>query len=852
MADNQGTYRITIQVNGDDVAAKLSGVNREFEQLSKVVDKANAKLRDHNKAHKGTANFYDQQIKLLKDLRDRLARTTGETNKYNVAIDNLTKKKAALSAPMKGTLAAFKLELQELRLQQAQVAKTSTQWDAYEKRIASVRSRVDALTGSQRIQTKTNKDMISNAGLGGAVLTELGRTVSDANYGFTAMANNLSQLSTLFITLVAKTEGGFKQTIKDLGKQMMGPLGIVLALQLAITLFEKFAMSQKTAASAAKSVTDGIYAQSMALGVIVNKIESTNTSEEERIRLTKVLIEEVPNLTKEDFKYGQNLDLVREKILRYTLAQAARAEMDKLVSDNSKILAERSTVDRIKALDDESQSQEKLAKMQQFLLSQGVRLSGLTGALTKAGTRARWQLTTTQIQERFAEFALTIERETDPILKKIYELAEGLDSFEGSTGGRKAKKKVEDYLKMLTELYDEIFVRDENRFDAQIKQIQLELDKRLQSYDEVLKKEKLTETERASFLRARINAEQLAADKIQAIEEARYKFIRESAQKILDDQRKANEKQLADALKFVQDEANRIKAEKYKEAESIIKDKERLAERLKEIDIEILEFQINVIKQGIKDRTLATDEALKQLAKLQIQLTKLTNKATENAQDQAEMLKKSARDFADSIVNLIQLELDAELSKEERKTVIQNNALKERLRNENLSANQREAINKRIENNEIALQKKRDELAEKQFKLQKAIAIGQTIITSFEMATRAYNAVLAGPEKFLGISALALAKVAYGTALALGLAQVNAIRRQQFVPSGMSAGSGGGSGGGATISAPEFNIVGQSASNQVAQAVQGQFEKPVKAYVVSKDITTAQEMDRNIVSSASI
>jgi hypothetical protein len=851
MADNQGTYRIQIQVVGDDVAAKLSGVNKEFEQLSKVVDKANAKLRDHNKAHKGTANFYDQQIKLLKDLRDRLARTTGETNKYNVAIENLTKKKAALSAPMKGTLAAFKLELQELRLQQAQVAKTSAQWDAYEKKIASVRSKVDALTGSQRIQTKTNKDMISNAGLGGAVLTELGRTVSDANYGFTAMANNLSQLSTLFITLTAKTEGGFKQTIKDLGKQIMGPLGIVLALQLAITLFEKFAISQKSAASAAKSVTDEIYAQNVALGVIVDKIESTNTSEEERIRLTKVLIDEVPNLTKQDFAYGKNLDLVREKILKYTLAQAARAEMDKLVADNSEILAKRSAIDRIKALDDETQAQEKLGKIREFLISQGQVLSGVTGARTLGGATQRFELTADQIQKRFEKLSLSIERETDPILKKIYELAEGLDTF-GGAGGKKAKKKVEDYLKMLNELYEEIFVKDENRFDAQIKQIQLELEKRLQSYDEVLKKEKLTETERASFLRARINAEQLASEKIQDIEEARAKFIRESAQKILDDQKKANDKQLADALKSTDDQATKFKAAKYKEAESIINDKERLAEKLKQIDIETLEFQINLIKKGIEDGTLARDEALNKIANLQVRLSKLTGKAVKESEDQMEQLKRSAKDFLDATINLIQLELDAELSKEERKTTIQNNALKERLRNENLSANQREAINKRIENNEIALQKKRDELAEKQFKLQKAIAIGQTIITSFEMATRAYNAVLAGPEKFLGISALALAKVAYGTALALGLAQVNAIRRQQFVPSGISAGSNGGTGGGATIAPPEFNIVGQSASNQVAQAVQGQFDKPVKAYVVSKDVSTAQEMDRNIVSTASL
>ena len=54
------------------------------------------------------------------------------------------------------------------------------------------------------------------------------------------------------------------------------------------------------------------------------------------------------------------------------------------------------------------------------------------------------------------------------------------------------------------------------------------------------------------------------------------------------------------------------------------------------------------------------------------------------------------------------------------------------------------------------------------------------------------------------------------------------------------------------ITPPDFNIVGQSASNQLAAAVQGQFNQPVKAYVVSKDVSTAQEMDRNIVATASL
>ena len=49
--------------------------------------------------------------------------------------------------------------------------------------------------------------MISSAGLAGATLVEFGRTISDLPFGITAITNNLSQLSTLFVTLVAKTGG---------------------------------------------------------------------------------------------------------------------------------------------------------------------------------------------------------------------------------------------------------------------------------------------------------------------------------------------------------------------------------------------------------------------------------------------------------------------------------------------------------------------------------------------------------------------------------------------------------------------------------------------------------------------
>jgi hypothetical protein len=61
---------------------------------------------------------------------------------------------------------------------------------------------------------------------------------------------------------------------------------------------------------------------------------------------------------------------------------------------------------------------------------------------------------------------------------------------------------------------------------------------------------------------------------------------------------------------------------------------------------------------------------------------------------------------------------------------------------------------------------------------------------------------------------------------------------------------GGASGGGG---APQFNVVGNSGVNQLAQTLGGQSEQaPIQAFVVANDVTTAQGLNRNIVTNASL
>jgi len=51
--------------------------------------------------------------------------------------------------------------------------------------------------------------------------------------------------------------------------------------------------------------------------------------------------------------------------------------------------------------------------------------------------------------------------------------------------------------------------------------------------------------------------------------------------------------------------------------------------------------------------------------------------------------------------------------------------------------------------------------------------------------------------------------------------------------------------------APQFNVVGTSGVNQIAQVV-GQNQEPIKAYVVSSEVSSQQSLDRNKVMSASL
>ena len=66
---------------------------------------------------------------------------------------------------------------------------------------------------------------------------------------------------------------------------------------------------------------------------------------------------------------------------------------------------------------------------------------------------------------------------------------------------------------------------------------------------------------------------------------------------------------------------------------------------------------------------------------------------------------------------------------------------------------------------------------------------------------------------------------------------------------GASGGGGEQGGGGRSF---DFNLVGSTGINQLAQGIGGQFDQPIQAYVVSSQMTSQQQLDNVIQSSATI
>ena len=132
-------------------------------------------------------------------------------------------------------------------------------------------------------------------GLAGAAVNELGRTASDAGYGLTAMANNISQLGSLMAVLIART-GGLSNALGAMKKQFMGPLGILFIFQVAVAALEYFSRQSKKTEDDVKNLNNSFSEQSSELQTYIKILDDSNVPLEERKELVKEINEEHKDL----------------------------------------------------------------------------------------------------------------------------------------------------------------------------------------------------------------------------------------------------------------------------------------------------------------------------------------------------------------------------------------------------------------------------------------------------------------------------------------------------------------------------------------------------------------------------
>ena len=183
-----------------------------------------------------------------------------------------------------------------------------------------------------------------------------------------------------------------------------------------------------------------------------------------------------------------------------------------------------------------------------------------------------------------------------------------------------------------------------------------------------------------------------------------------------------------------------------------------------------------------------------------------------------------------------------------------------KLAEENMTMNAIEQANLRMEIAEIEARQRREsimavadafgaasEIIGQETAVGKGLAIAQAIMNTYLGVTEALRQKSTLPSPFDVV-----AKVAnVATVVATGLKAVKQI-------TAVKVGSRGGGGGGAPsmggISAstptPQFNVAGDAGVNQIASTLANQ--QPIKAYVVGKEVSTQQSLDRNIVKNATL
>ena len=341
-------------------------------------------------------------------------------------------------------------------------------------------------------------------------------------------------------------------------------------------------------------------------------------------------------------------------------------------------------------------------------------------------------------------------------------------------------------------------------------------------------------------------------DKINLLKKDRFKI--ETSLATLDSNAEKRRKKELDDEKKITDELRRQKLEAAKEDiklqeeidKALLTSKEELrAKELADLDLYYEQLIIKATLAGnVEQETLLALEDQKRTA-LKEQQAEFDEEDQEEADKRAEEAEKAQQVKIDEAEKILEAELDLEEKKRKFKADTLDNLIQ--LGGEESKLSKALLLAKQA----IALQEFLIDIGALQNK-----ASIVTAETNLE-AAKAGSSIAAGTAETakIGFPQNILPLLAYaGQAAGIIMAIKAATSSTKEVASSVGGKDKGGSPAiqAPVVSAPAFNIVGQNDTSQLAEAITGQTQAPIKAYVVSNEVTTAQSLDRNIVQGATI
>lgn len=244
---------IRIDVQSASAKQEIKEVKKSTDELSDSIDNQSKSVGRLERARREATFQESEDGKELAKIKTRIKIARDANNNSAIKEANISKDLIKVDTRMAR-------KKQELAFLTSEQGKEMAKLDAA---IAKARIENIQFAASQDQVNQKQGQFRTQSGLQNAILLESGRLASDLSFGFTAIANNLSQLVSLTGSFI-DTTGDFVTSMKQLGKSLLGTGGVLLAVQLFIA-----ALQSKRVAEFVKSLfgaTEAVRALRKALG----------------------------------------------------------------------------------------------------------------------------------------------------------------------------------------------------------------------------------------------------------------------------------------------------------------------------------------------------------------------------------------------------------------------------------------------------------------------------------------------------------------------------------------------------------------------------------------------------------